>query len=124
MHATHAVVDTDDGSMSWQQGGKLFDHATAGGFAAERNAELKPPRARFEVLYLMPASEYGIYTALANERTQHGEGLPRPVCPTCGTGDWDWYHNDQARCVNGHTWTQPPDDDELDETEVLARGWS
>ena len=30
-----------------------------------------------------------------------------PVCPTCGTGEWDWYHNDRARCVNGHEWDQP-----------------
>jgi hypothetical protein len=27
------------------------------------------------------------------------------ACPTCGSGEWDFYHHDLARCVNGHQLT-------------------
>jgi len=38
----------------------------------------------------------------------------RPVCPTCGTGEWDFLVNDDAVCENGHRWTVPIEDDPVD----------
>jgi hypothetical protein len=32
-----------------------------------------------------------------------------PVCPACGSDDWDFTVNDRARCVNGHQWDQAPE---------------
>jgi hypothetical protein len=34
-----------------------------------------------------------------------------PVCPECGTDQWDWVNNDRARCKHGHEWDQPAGDD-------------
>ncbi len=47
-----------------------------------------------------------VYRAALNREMGAG-----PVCPTCGTDEWDWYHNDRARCTNGHEWDQPAGDD-------------
>lgn len=41
-----------------------------------------------------------------------------PTCPTCDTDDWDFTSNDQARCANGHSWTQPVEDDQASPTPV------
>jgi hypothetical protein len=46
-----------------------------------------------------------VYRAALNREMGTG-----PACPTCGTDDWDWHHNDRARCVNGHEWDQPAGD--------------
>jgi len=50
-----------------------------------------------------------VYRAALNR--EMGGADAGPVCPTCGTDQWDWINNDRARCTNGHEWDQPAGDD-------------
>lgn len=49
-----------------------------------------------------------VYRAALNG--EMGVGEAGPVCPACGTDEWDWYSNDRARCTNGHEWDQSAGD--------------
>lgn len=38
-------------------------------------------------------------------------GSDGPMCPTCGTDDWDFLVNADAVCAHGHRWTVPVEDE-------------
>jgi hypothetical protein len=52
------------------------------------------------------------------EQAHPASPAPGPVCPECGTDSWDFTSNDQASCANGHSWTQPVEDDQASPTPV------
>lgn len=57
MHASHVVVDGHDGYTFWAGADRqLFTAESAAAFAADRNAEMKPEHALYQVFTLAPAT--------------------------------------------------------------------